>query len=36
VLVGAEDRDARDPSKVLPGGFVAPRGPSVSVPWPWR
>jgi len=23
-------------SKVLPGGFVAPRGPSVRVPWPWR
>lgn len=35
MLVGAEDRDARDPSKVLPGGFVAPRGPSVRVPWPW-
>ena len=25
-LVGDEDKDARDPSKVLPGGFRAPRG----------
>jgi hypothetical protein len=35
-FVGDEDRDARDPSKILPGGYRAPRGTIIRVPWASR
>jgi hypothetical protein len=35
-FVGDEDKDARDPSKILPGGFRAPRGFTAQVELPPR